>query len=146
MYSRTPQREDEGTFFLDIVKIALGVFIGSLAAVFTYEGIVAWRIEQAARKAVAEIERQTQKANAEENRRRALQEEARVRAEQQAEQRRAALAMGERLQREQRDRKESAWKKFYQPSQLCQVDSSTVPCANEYMAAKRRFEASYVDR
>jgi len=46
-----PDDEDTGTFLVDVLKIALGVFFGGLAAAFTYEAILAYRAEEAIRKA-----------------------------------------------------------------------------------------------
>jgi hypothetical protein len=146
MYRRTFQDQDEGSFLLDILKIFIGVFLGSLAAVFTYEAIVEWRVEQAAKKAASELQRQLNKTNADMERQRKAQEQARARAEEEVARRRSALALADRLEKERKVRKETAWGQFYKPSPSCQVDSGTHACANEYMAARKRFEASYVDR
>lgn len=146
MQRRSFQTEDEGTVLLDIFKIAIGVFIGSLMAVFTYEAIVEWRIEQAAKRAAAELQRQLDKTNSELERQRLAQEHARQQVEQEAERSRSALALADRLQRERNSRKDAAWTQFYRPSPACQADSATAACANEYMAARRRFDAQYVDR
>ncbi len=51
---------DEGTFLLDLFKIAMGVFIGGLAAMFTYEAITAWRLEQAAKKFAQDLQHEAQ--------------------------------------------------------------------------------------
>lgn len=42
MYRRQQTESDWG-FLGDVAKIALGVFIGSMAAIFAYEGVLAWR-------------------------------------------------------------------------------------------------------
>lgn len=54
MYRRQQTESDWG-FFGDVTKIALGVFIGSMAAIFAYEGVLAWRAEQAARQLAQEL-------------------------------------------------------------------------------------------
>ena len=60
-----PDDEDTGTFLVDVLKIALGVFFGGLAAAFTYEAILAYRAEEAIRKASEEIKAQNARTNAE---------------------------------------------------------------------------------
>ena len=146
MQRRLFHTEDEGTVLLDIFKITMGVFIGSLMAIFTYEAVVEWRIEQAAKRTAAELQRQLDKTNSELERQRLAQEHERQKAEQEAERNRSALALADRLQRERNARKDAAWAQFYKPSPACQADSGTTVCANEYMASRKRFEAQYVDR
>lgn len=146
MQRRSFQTEDEGTVLLDIFKITMGVFIGSLMAVFTYEAVVEWRVEQSAKRAAAELQRQLDRTNSQLERQRLDREQARQQAEQEAERNRSAFALADRLQRERNARKEAAWAQFYKPTPPCQADSGTAACANEYMAARKRFEAQYVDR
>lgn len=146
MYRRTFQDQDEGSFLLDVLKIFIGVFLGGLAAAFTYEAVVEWRIEQAAKKAMTEFQRQMDKTNADMERQRRAEEKARTQAEEEAARKRSALALVDRLERERKARKDAAWAQFYKPSPNCQVDSGTHACANEYMAARKRFESAYVDR
>lgn len=132
---------DEGSFFVDVIKIALGVFIGGLLAAFAYEQILAWRMNDA----LKEVQAQTQQATAQMKRSLELAEQQRRRdREAQDEQRRQALehARQERLRQE---RKNAAWERFYQPPEACKVDSATMPCVNAYMAAKKRFELQYRD-
>lgn len=146
MHRRSFQTEDEGSFLLDVFKIALGVFIGSLAAVFTYEAIVSFRAEQAVRKALQETKAQADQMNAEAAKRSQQEALERQEAEQRAEQVRNARALAARLEAERQARRDAAWSKFYQPSPSCKVDSGTTACANEYMAARKRFDGQYVDR
>ena len=146
MQRRSYQTENEGTFLLDILKIALGVFIGSLAAVFTYEAILAYRTELALRKAQQEIQAQTERMRREDANRREAEAEARNAAERDADQLRSARALVQRLEAERQARKDGAWSKFFQPSPNCKIDPGTTACANEHMAARKRFEAQYVDR
>lgn len=129
-----------------ILAIAIGVFIGALAAAFVYEGITALRaryalqeFEKTIRAVGAETERAAQQQVIEAQRKLAEQESS-LRAN------RAALELVQRLERERVQRKSDAWTKFYQPSLPCAADSGTGQCANEYMAAKKRFEQTYVDR
>lgn len=146
MYRRSFQTEDEGSFLLDIFKIALGVFIGSLAAVFTYEAVLAYRVEQAVRKAQDEVKAQADRMNAHAEKRSQQDAQERQAAEQRAEQARSARALAARLEAERQARREAAWSKFYQASPSCKTDSGTAACANEYMAARKRFDSQYVDR
>lgn len=146
MNRRPFQTEDEGSFLLDIFRLALGVFIGSLAAVFTYEAVVEYRIEQAARKATAEFNRLMKETNDERECQRLAEQLAREQADQAERQKRSALALADRLERERKTRKNAAWESFYQPSPACKADSGTAACANEYMAARKRFDGQYVDR
>lgn len=45
--------DHEGAFFTGMLQIALGVFIGALAALFAYEGISAYRMKLAAQDAAS---------------------------------------------------------------------------------------------
>lgn len=146
MQRRSYQTEDEGSYLLDIIKIAIGVFIGGLAAAFTYEGILALRTEMALRKMQDEIKAQTDRIERQDARRRQAEAEARDAAEREAEQLRSARALANRLETERQQRKDAAWAKFYQPSPNCKIDPGTTACANEHMIARKRFEGQYVDR
>ncbi len=84
--------------------------------------------------------------NAEAVRRRQEDAQQRSEAEQRAEQMRSARALAARLETERQERRDAAWAKFYQPSPSCKADSGTAACANEYMAARKRFDGQYVDR
>lgn len=125
-----------------VAKIALGVFIGALAAMFAYEGINALRFEYAARQLVQQAQQQEKAARAEAVRQQQQQQQIQ---QQRQEELRAARLL-QRLERERQARKEAAWAAFYQPSASCRVDAVTTVCANEHIGAKRRFDAQYVDR
>ena len=124
----------EGAFIGAFFVVFLGVFFGALAALLTYESIVEWRIERAAKQAAEQVQRQIQKSNA---------EAAKAREAEAA--RRSALDLAARLERERKERKEQAFSKVFTPSPSCKVDSATPSCANEYMAARKVFEANYRD-
>ncbi|MDR3451935.1 MAG: hypothetical protein P4L96_03905 [Rhodoferax sp.] len=127
----------------DIIKIAIGVFIGALVALFAHQYIEAlyarWELQQ--------LSQQAQHAMLQSERRQAALQQ------QQAEQRardRAALAQEQRADAQARehelqleDDKEQAWARFFQPSAQCRQDSGTMACANAYMAAKKRFDSQY---
>jgi hypothetical protein len=126
-----------------ILKIAVGVFIGSLAAIFAWEGIHVVAVEYAlvkANDAVKQSIRDQRKRDAAMAQQRADEEAAQRARDAEAE--RAVATAG--LERERaRAAKDAAWKKFYQPSPGCQADRSTMECANAYMRAKTQFEGTY---
>lgn len=137
--------EKESTFWIDVVKIALGVFIGGLLAALAYTKIIALSVEYAARETAAVMEKQL-KAMADKDRQQAeaqrLQREAQERARAE-EVRQQAAVQQEQLARNAR--KEAAFKRYYQPSRLCELDPLTVPCINAGMVARRQFDAQYKD-
>lgn len=140
MYKRN-QAESEWGFIGDILKIALGVFIGCMAAVFTYEGVLAWRIEQAMRKINAELNAQeVQQKQAQELR---LQQQK----ERQDQQRKQDLEKD--WQRQQlvlaQRRKEQAWAAYFQPTNVCRMDPSRGDCADLHIRARKAFELQYRD-
>lgn len=140
MYRRR-EVESEWGFVWDVLKIALGVFIGCMIAVFTYENVLAWRAEQAAKQVMQKLKESEDKQKQAEQQRLQLQKE------QQDKQRRQALERD--WQRQQQalaaKRKEQAWEKFYQPSNTCREDSARVDCANAHIKTREAFEAQYRD-
>lgn len=147
----------ERPFWLDVLKIALGVFVGSLLAVLAYEQILALRVGIAAREAMQHLQKQSSDAASQAERSRVArdrereerarmdreerEERARIDRERAAEQRASAEAA-----RAREERRRLAWGRFYQPSAACREDPATLPCANAHMAARKRFDAEYVDR
>lgn len=148
--SRFMANEPESTFFIDVFKIALGVFIGGLLAALAYTKIIALGVEQAAAEATASMQREMQKMKAQEEQERArraaelqrLQQGAQARAAEQA----AQLEERRRQQEEQvafDKRREAAWKKSFKPTQLCQDDPLTTECIDTANISRRRFYAQY---
>ncbi len=139
--------EPSGIFsWLDVVKIAIGVFVGSLLAVFAYEQILAVRVEIAAREASSYLQKQSAQAAAAAERARTLRDEEReerARNDRERAEAQRAIADAARLREE---RRRLAWSRYFQPSEACRADPGTLPCANAHMAAKKRFDAEYVDR
>ena len=133
----------EGAFFGAFFVVFLGVFFGALAALLTYESIVEWRMERAAKQAAEQVQRQIQKSNAEVVRLNQQRQEAQAKASEAEAARRSALDLAARLERERKERKEQAFSKVFTPSPSCKVDSATPSCANEYMAARKVFEARF---
>lgn len=130
---------DEGSFFVDVIKIALGVFIGGLLAALAYEQILAWRMNQA----LKEVQAQTQRATDQIQRSQQRAEQQMQRDREAKEQQRQQAFEEARQERIRKDRKNAAWERFYQPQEACKVDPGTMPCANAYMAAKKQFELQY---
>ena len=138
--------DNEGTFFTGMLQIALGVFIGALAALFAYEGISAYRMKLAAQDAAKEMKAAVDRQNAAAAQARNRLEQQRQQAQEQEERQRQAQQAMIAEHRERQARKDAAFQRFYKPSSACQADPATVPCANEYMQAKKRFQDTYTDR
>jgi len=138
--------DTEDAFFLGVLKITIGVFVGALGALLVHDAITEYRMKLATQDALRDIQVQAERQSANAARREynivRMRQEDRDRQEQQRQEQAAAIAE----QRAREARKQAAFERFYKPSQACQIDSATMPCANEYMAAKKRFESSYVDR
>lgn len=172
-----------GPFLPDVARIALGVFIGGLAALFAHDAIVGQRPPPPASPAVVTQPRpvgddssststqaapppavaqpapppappapepapplpvQTLPPQAE-----APQPAAPV---QDAGQKKAdddlktAQALAARLESERQQRRADAWARYFQPSPVCRADPATGACADAHLAARKRFDAQYVDR
>lgn len=145
MYRRQ-ETDSDHSFTVDVLKIALGVFIGGLLAAFTYEGIQAWRLQHAAQQAAEAFKaRQAQQDQV-----RWEQERLRTDREQANEKQRqkAAAAQADRIAADKAKaaRKEAAWAQFYQPNVTCRADPSRGDCADAHIRARKVFEATYQDR
>ena len=138
--------DNEGSFLTGMLQIALGVFIGALAALFAYEGISAYRMKLAAQDAAKEMKAAVDRQNAAAAQARNRLEQQRQQAQDQEERQRQAQQAMIAEHRARQARKDAAFQRFYKPSTACQADPATVPCANEYMQAKKRFEDTYTDR
>ena len=141
--NRFAANEPESSFFVDVFKIALGVFIGSLLAALAYTKIVAWGVEYAAKEAMEKMEKDA-RAQAEHSRQQAelqrLRREENERAKANAERMVAeARAQHQLRQQEHEEQMKREWQKIYQPTAACRVDSTTMPCVNAYAAAHKRF-------
>ena len=141
--ARYMANEAKSTFWMDVLKISLGVFIGGLLSALAYTKIIALGVEYAAAEVSAAIKLDLQKMDAKSEQARKQAELARLRqvaqqqAEQQAANERAAQQAEQMLQREVRMRAE--WQQIYQPSAACRIDSTTMPCVNAYASAHKRF-------
>ena len=136
-----------GPFLPDVARIALGVFIGGLAALFAHDAIVGQRPPPPAPPApepAPPLPVQTAPPQTE-----APQPAAPV---QDAGQKKAdddlktAQALAARLESERQQRRADAWARYFQPSPVCRADPATGACADAHLAARKRFDAQYVDR
>lgn len=57
-----------------------------------------------------------------------------------------AQALAARLESERQQRRADAWARYFQPSPVCRADPATGACADAHLAARKRFDAQYVDR
>lgn len=150
--SRYRSEQSDSDFLSDVFKIALGVFIGSLLAAFVFTKYMAWEMERALGPLSAALNRDAKRMGQEATRlfqqsdQQRQQREAAAQIEREAQ---AEQARQKRLQQQaeaDRDaRRQAAWERFYQPSAACKADSSTMTCANAFMAAKKRFLEQYRD-
>ena len=145
MYRRQEKDSDWG-FVVDVLKIALGVWIGGVIAALTYESILAWRVQYAAHQAAQALKVQQAKEDEawlereRQRQRRELNDE--------KQRQKAAAAHAERMaaDKARAARKDAAWLQFYQPSATCRADPSRGDCADSHIRAKKVFEATYQDR
>lgn len=150
--ARYMAEQSDSNFFADVFKIALGVFIGGLLAAFVYTKYMAWEMNRALGQFNTALSKDTQRVWSETNqsiqrskddaqRRVATAQIEKDRVAEQARQREIA-----QQQEAERDaRRQLAWERYYQPSAACKADSSTMTCANAFMAAKKRFLEQYQD-
>ena len=128
------------------VHVAVGVFLGVVAAAFVIWRVALWRSEVLVAEAAAALEQMgTARAQEQQQSRDAVerQEQARrvqaaaTQHEQEAARRRTA---------EEVARRETAWAAFYRKSPACDEARGgawTVDCANEFIRAKKRFTELY---
>ncbi|WP_150106965.1 hypothetical protein SR914_21185 [Comamonas testosteroni] len=150
--ARYMAEQSDSDFLTDVFKIALGVFIGGLLAALAYGQIQEWQLERALAQSNAAMKREMQKVKDQEEKarrdaeqRRVQQEQQRLADEQAARDRAAQQAVQRQQEYERNARREAAWKRYYQPSALCNADPLTVPCVNAGMVARRNFDAQYRD-
>lgn len=152
--SRFGSEQSDSDFLTDVLKIAMGVFIGGLLAALAYTKYMAWEVEYSLRQATAELQKQAKQQaersqkQAEQDRQRreaaaverAAREGQRAAEEQQRKQQEADMR-AQRIQHEADMR--AAWKQIYRPSPACQADQMTLTCANAHAAAHKRFMEIY---
>jgi hypothetical protein len=128
---------------IGVWTVALGVFIGGLAAAFTYEASIWLRAEWALQQAQHKMQEEARAA------------QARLQAEQQAARIREAERRGreaEQLRRQAEQdaarrtwakQREQLWKEFFKPAPKCAEASTDMDCVNAYMRAKKAFDEKY---
>lgn len=136
---------DSGSLPL-FVHVAVGVFIGSVAAAFVVWRFGVWRLEHDTAEVANVIQQRVAEA-AESSRQSALLAEQREAA------RRIELAKVQRAQEdakrrslEEQDRREMAWARYYKKPAVCEESrggSWSVDCANDYIRARKRFSELY---
>lgn len=150
--ARYSAEQSDSSFLTDVFKIALGVFIGGLLAALAYTKYMAWEMERSLGPALSSLNRETKRMGAEtarqfqqlEQQRQQREAMQRIEQDQQAEQARQRQLL-QQAEAERDARRQAAWERYYQASALCKVDSATAACANEFMAAKKRFLEQYRD-
>lgn len=130
-----------------VMQIALGVFLGSLAAAAVMWGVVElrvrWEMHQAAEllnEHTRRVQQEVEQAN-EKSRLHLLAEQA---AKEQAS--RAAIEQQQAAdvaKHAEAARRASAWSRYYKPSPGCALAGQSIECANEFIRAKRSFEQKY---
>lgn len=128
------------------VHIALGVFLGSLAAAAVVWRVAQWQAERAVAEVAESLARQQAAAV------RALRED-RDATERRAATQRASAASAQQAQEQMRlrraeeaARREAAWAAFYRKPAACDEargGSWTVDCANGFIRAQKQFAALY---
>lgn len=138
---RRAEPESEWAFVFDILKIAIGVFIGCMASVLVYEQTLVWRGEQAAKQVMQELQQQQERQK--------LAEQQRLQAQQDKERQKQRAMLEQEWEEQQRKlalkRKEQAWSVYYKPSTICRSDPVRKDCADEHIRQRRAFEAQYRD-
>ena len=149
-----PPRGDRET---SVIKIAVGVVLGILAAGLISVVVRAWLIQRAVEQGIQslqQINKQAEQANRVMlERARSDQVEHACQVQEREAAQRADMAVRQHAENTARqatfdetNRREAAWAKFYRKPQLCSDNPSTealVECANEFIRAKRAFEAAY---
>lgn len=130
--------EAESDWFGDVLKVALGIFLGGLLLWAAYE----YRQRYLEQQALAELEAATRQVNAEFDAQyeAAVSSRARVQADRDHRLREQRKVASQRAAAERR--KEAAWRQFYQPSADC-LALASVECGNAYIRARREFEQQY---
>lgn len=150
--ARYREEQSDGDFFTDVLKIALGVFIGGLLAAFVYTKYMAWEMNRALGQVNTALSKETQRMKADtdqffQKNERVMQQRA---AAEQIDKDRIAEQERQRLIAQQQEverdaRRQAAWERYFQPSAACKADSSSMSCANAFMSAKKRFLDQYQD-
>ena len=139
-------RAREHDEFPQFLTIFMAVFFGALLAMFAHDGIIELRLQYEIHKAQQAVKKSLRDSAAAIDRQQMESQRLREEASQRAQANASANAMAIRLQREREQRKADAWVRYFQPSAACKLDSGMAKCANEYIAARKRFEDTYVDR
>lgn len=106
-------------------------------------------MQYVARKAAAQImEITTRGASQSMERSRAILEDQKRRADQQArakEEKEAAIQRARVIEQQRIQRKAAAWDAYFKPTTRCKADPISAECANAHIRAKKKFEETYSD-
>jgi hypothetical protein len=140
--------EEERDFFAEVMKIALGIFIGAMLIWAVVELRARYELEQVNKAAIAatqELTRQAEIARERSVERQRQQEAFRRQQDAQRNEQLVRAARARELQASQiaAERvKEKAWAAFYRPSEKC-LNTASVECGNAHIKARREFERRY---
>ena len=129
-----------------VFKTAVGVFIGTLAAAFTFTEVQLFRVELATKRAISKMAtdiEQTNDRQAKSQQAEALRQ-AKIKADE-WQRMEAARQLGARVAADELVSKQTeaaAWSRFYQPSEACKA-TWTGNCADDFIIAKRAFAERY---
>jgi len=126
-----------------ILKIAVGVFIGALAAAFTWEGVQTVRVEIALKQASDKMKQTATEINARNRANQIAEQTEHDRNAKEQQQRQQQAEEARQLQSLRDDDKKAAFNRFFQPTPECQRDSAQAVCANAYIKAQTTFEKQY---
>lgn len=144
------ERRPDGTSF--VLQIALGVFLGSLAAAAViwagFELRLRWEAQQVAemlQQQSKQAQQQLDQANEQARQRLLADKAARDQAVRAAADQERANEEAKRAALQEANRKEAAWAKYYKPSPGCALAGQSIECSNEFIRAKRTFDQKYAE-
>lgn len=126
-----------------ILKIAVGVFIGALAAAFTWEGVQTVQVEIALKQASDKMKQTAMEIDARNKAQQIAEQTQRDKNAREQQQRQQQAEETRQLQSMRDDDKKAAFSRFFQPTPECQRDRAQAICANAYMKARTTFESQY---
>ncbi|MGM9480321.1 hypothetical protein ACS5PN_03915 [Roseateles sp. NT4] len=128
------------------LHVALGVFIGSLAASFVLRRVVVWQAQVAAAELAAELARQAAAVDADVKRTQAANQAVLAAKRAQFVQAQNADEQAKRQISAEAGKRAAAWGRYYRKPASCDEargGSWTVDCSNEFIRANKRFAELY---
>lgn len=129
-----------------VFQIAAGVALGIVVAVSIIWAAHLWMLTEATKEASRQIQASISQAQADEETRRAAQAARTPKEQEQLAQVQRATYAAQMQAISEKARREQAWQQFYRPSALCTnpADTAAMECSNEFIRAKRRFDAAWL--